>query len=150
VATYLAAFMIVAAVALFVAAPLTEGVRRRRRTSTDELEIERFRHAQALAMQGLRELEFDHEMGKLDAADYQRLRATLEHRALAAMSALDRARPQDSAPSPIVAPSPPGGPPPRTLAGSNFCPQCGARRVPAAGFCSECGVALASIATRFQ
>jgi cytochrome c-type biogenesis protein CcmI len=153
VATYLAAFMIVAAVALFVAAPLTEGVRRRRHTSTDELEIERFRHAQALAMQGLRELEFDHEMGKLDVADYQRLRATLEHRALAAMSALDRARPQDSAPPSSAAPSPPGGPSPRTLAGSNFCPQCGARRAPAAGFCSECGVALASgapVATRFQ
>src|SRR5271170_4271777 len=91
--TYLAAILIVAAVALFVAAPLTEGLRRRRRFLLDDAECDRFEHDRALAVQGLRELEFDHEMHKLDSADYQSLRATLENRALAAMTALDHARP---------------------------------------------------------
>jgi len=141
--TYVAAVMIVAAVALFVAAPLTEGVRRRRPTDADALQIERIDHERALAMQGLRELEFDHEMGKVDAADYHSLRASLENRALAAMTALDQARrqklerPRIGSAAPLASPSPE---PPRR---ANFCPQCGTR--PAAGnnFCGECGASLA-------
>ncbi len=114
---YLAAIMIVAAVALFVAAPLVEGVRSRRRAAPPG-DAERFEHQRALALQGLRELEFDHEMGKLDEADYAALKGTLENRALAAMAALDRlsappsanratpVMPEPEATDPLARPSP--------------------------------------------
>lgn len=125
--TYVAAVMIVAAIALFVAAPLTEGVRCRRRIDADAPEIERIDHEWALAMQGLRELEFDHAMGKVDAADYQNLRATLENRALAAMTALDQARDERREAARRV----------------NFCPRCGARGASGHYLCAECGASLA-------
>ncbi len=114
-AFYLAAIMIVVAVALFVAAPLVEGARPRRRIATPERE--RQEHLRALAVQGLRELEFDHEMGKLDEGDYLTLKRTLEDRALSAMTALDRiAAPPSStlAAAPVMpepAPSDPFAPP---------------------------------------
>ena len=71
---YLAAVLIVASVALFVAAPLGGGLLATRRAGRDAAEAERLEHERALAMQGLRELEFDREMGKLSDADYAALR----------------------------------------------------------------------------
>jgi len=141
--TYLAAIMIVAAVALFVAAPLTEGLRRRWRTDAGALEIERIDHERALAMQGLRELEFDHEMGKVDAADYQSLRASLENRALAAMTALDRARNLPLQPRRIGSVAPLASSSRDPAQRANFCPQCGARSTMGHNFCGECGASLA-------
>ena len=91
-ANYVAAILIVAAVALFVAAPLSGGFPRRRGASIRELEHERLEHERGLAVQGLRELEFDHEMGKLDEGDYRELKRSLEERALGAMSAIGRLR----------------------------------------------------------
>src|SRR5579885_887930 len=70
---YLAAVLIVASVALFVAAPLGGGLLTSRRIR-EAAEAERLEHERALAMQGLRELDFDREMGKLAAADYAALR----------------------------------------------------------------------------
>ena len=87
-------------------------------------------------MQGLRELEFDHEMGKLDELDYRDLKRALEDRALAAMSAraANRAASVRLAPRRAKAEQP-------AAHRSNFCQQCG---VPAAGcnFCAECGAEL--------
>jgi cytochrome c-type biogenesis protein CcmI len=149
VTIYVAAIMLVAAVALFVAAPLTEGFLRRRRAGADDLELERLEHERALAVQGLRELEFDHEMGKIDDADYQSLRGPLERRALAAMSALEPARIEDHATTlrlasrrtkPVTAAAAP-------MRHANFCPQCGSRAGASHNFCAECGAAL-TIAAR--
>jgi len=95
VANYLAAILIVAAVALFVAAPLSGGFPRRRRATSLQLDLERLEHERGLAVQGLRELEFDHEMGKLDEVDYRDLQRALEDRALSAMTAIERARTAD-------------------------------------------------------
>ena len=74
----LAAAMIVAGVALFVAAPLGIGLVGARAKSAGELQTERHEHERALAVQGLRELEFDREMGKLSDADYDSMHRTLE------------------------------------------------------------------------
>lgn len=149
-AFYLAAIMIVAAVALFVAAPLVEGARPRRRIATPERE--RQEHLRALAVQGLRELEFDHEMGKLDEDDYLTLKRTLEDRALSAMTALDRI----AAPAPAAVPddSAIGAASNGAAAGADssaraaargrFCPRCGGAGVaPGAGTdsCPACGAA---------
>jgi cytochrome c-type biogenesis protein CcmI len=97
VAFYIAAFLIVWGVALFVAAPLTGGLRARAKRSREELELDHWEHEHGLAVQGLRELEFDREMGKLSDADYESLKASLEGRALQAMAAIQRFKEQDRA-----------------------------------------------------
>src|SRR6266851_1288756 len=139
--------MIVASVALFVAAPLAGGLFRRRRVA-NELDLERLEHDRGLAMQGLRELEFDHEMGKLDETDYRDLKRSLEDRALSAMTAIERLRGAERAtrirlasrPAPAAVPmaqaalASMAAPSSRRSLGAasalkptvNFCPQCGA------------------------
>jgi len=97
VAFYIAAFLIVWGVALFVAAPLTGGLRARAKQTREEAEIDHWEHEHALAVQGLRELQFDREMGKLSDADYESLKASLEGRAFQAMSALDKFKEQEHA-----------------------------------------------------
>jgi len=104
----LAAALIVAGVALFVAAPLGIGLVGARAKSSGELQVERHEHDRGLAVQGLRELEFDREMGKLSDADYQSMPKALEDRALTAMAAVekirDRADKAANAKKPIVTP----------------------------------------------
>ena len=85
----LAAALIVAGVALFVAAPLGIGLAGARAKSQGEIQVERDEHERGLAVQGLRELEFDREMGKLSDADYQSMHHALEERALTAMAAVE-------------------------------------------------------------
>jgi ribosomal protein L32 len=140
---YAAAIMIVASVALFVAAPLAGGLFRRRQVA-NELDLERLEHERGLAVQGLRELEFDHEMGKLDDADYRELKATLEARALAAMGAIDRAKGAGRvATMRLASRRSKAGPVTQTAVRRfNFCPQCGVRAGAAHNFCAECGAAL--------
>jgi len=159
VANYLAAILIVAAVALFVAAPLSGGFPRRRRASLRELDLERLEHERGLAVQGLLELEFDHEMGKLDELDYLGLKKSLEDRALAAMSALERARVPGRAGEHGV-PMRLATRPPRAAArvtdggasvappSVNFCPQCGVRVGAGHNFCAGCGASLNVAAAR--
>ncbi|MGZ3510609.1 MAG: hypothetical protein ACXU9H_00490 [Candidatus Binataceae bacterium] len=150
---YLAAVLIVASVALFVAAPLGGGLLATRRAGRDAAEAERLEHERALAMQGLRELEFDREMGKLSEADYAALHEGLMARALGASAALERLRatpaaasaPEASAGRPRLVKS---GPASAAAPGASpaavrvrFCPQCGVEAA-AGNFCSECGAPL--------
>jgi len=149
---YLAAAMIIAGVALFVAAPLAGGFFPSRRKGARDLDRERLEHERGLAVQGLRELEFDREMGKLSDTDYESLHAALEDRALTAMAALEkshgaakssrRVEPIRRIESARVAPAPVSraqGTQPRSI---NFCPQCGVRSAADAKFCVQCGTAL--------
>ncbi|HKV55642.1 MAG TPA: c-type cytochrome biogenesis protein CcmI [Candidatus Binataceae bacterium] len=143
---WIAAILIVIAVAMFVAAPLTEGLFGRR-FSSDRDESERFEHQRSLALQGLRELEFDRAMGKLDDLDYQNLKRSLEQSALAAMSALEKA----GTPGPslrLASRRARSAAMPRTSAAAshgpvNFCPQCGTRAGLGHNFCANCGAAFA-------
>jgi cytochrome c-type biogenesis protein CcmI len=110
----LAAALIIAGVALFVAAPLGIGLVGARAKSAGELEAERQEHERALAVQGLRELEFDREMGKLSDADYDSMHKALEDRALTAMAAVENIRAQsDKASSAKKATATPLTPAPR-------------------------------------
>jgi hypothetical protein len=150
-ANYLAAVLIVAAVALFVAAPLSGGFPRRRGASSRELELERLEHERGLAVQGLRELEFDHEMGKLDELDYRELKRSLEDRALAAMSALEGLRGADRAAfrtAPMRVAPRVAGVANSTKPVVNFCPQCGVSVGARHNFCAGCGVSLSGDAAR--
>jgi len=74
------------------------------------------------ALDALRELEFEHETGKIDAADYRSLRAEYAAVAIAARDAG------------AVAPTEGGG--------DVACSVCGVRLAPGAKFCSRCGTAV--------
>ena len=130
-------------------------MRPRRRAGAPERE--RLEHQRALAVQGLRELEFDHEMGKLDEGDYAALKRALEERALAAMAALDRLRASPAGDG--VAQSAPALDPGVARHGAvgvadapptypHFCPQCGGHLDIAAGRCPACGAAANAAARR--
>lgn len=141
---YLAVVFIVAGVALFVAAPLFETARGPR--GRVNLERARLEHERALAVQALRELEFDREMRKLSEQDWAELKHQLEARALRAMAALEKldqeiavrkapagrkrvARITDAAPA-------------ATAQTVRFCPACGKPVAGKINFCGECGAAL--------
>ncbi len=167
----LAAALIVAGVALFVAAPLGIGLVGARAKSAGELQTERHEHERALAVQGLRELEFDREMGKLSDADYESMHKALEDRALTAMTAVEKIRDQaasakkttvtplaqalrrpapaprriDPIPTLVVhnePPRPPQQPAPSASGKIRFCPECGMRAAVDAKFCAQCGIAI--------
>jgi zinc-ribbon domain len=176
VTNYVAAILIVAAVALFVAAPLSGGFPRRRGATSRELDRERLEHERGLAVQGLREVEFDHEMGKLDEVDYRDLKRSLEDRALSAMSAIERMRvavPElerdvertatvrraSRAARPALASAAAAMPPPRRTSAAGgatavappkvkFCPQCGVPVGAGHNFCAVCGTSLNVAAAR--
>jgi hypothetical protein len=153
-----AASLIVAGVALFVAAPLGIGLIGERRRSPNELQLIQKEHDRGLAVQGLRELEFDREMGKLSDADYESMRARLEDRALAAMTSIDKLRAEIRKPALAPAPRRIATPSRRTENSQTlnlpheparmgprkvrFCPQCGTRAANDANFCAECGASF--------
>ena len=142
---WVAAIFLIIAVALFIAAPLSDHLSSVSSPTTGA-ESERREHEHALAVQALRELEFDYAMGKLDADDYRPLRQRLEIRALAAMggwekkpspSSRDRGAPVVPLSQSTVA---------RTVRGQ-FCSQCGTGLAQTHNFCPDCGAALALKAT---
>jgi NADH pyrophosphatase NudC (nudix superfamily) len=141
VTIWIAGILLITAVALFVAAPLTE-----HRTgifeSTSGRERQSLDHEHALAVQGLRELEFDRAMGKLDTDDYHILRQRLEARALIAMRSIERKAGSLASSSQAVSAKPRA-----TAERVNFCPQCGARFKPTYNFCPNCAPPRSTIAS---
>ena len=142
---WIPALLIVAAVAMFVAAPLAEELLERR-LETGDAEIQRLEHQRSLALQGLRELEFDHEMGKLDPDDYRNLRFVLESRALSAMSRLERGQGHLGSQTHSTAAA--ENPSWSDVTDTGFCPKCATRVEAAQKFCVECGAPLAMDAKR--
>ena len=157
----LAAALIVAGVALFVAAPLGIGLIGARAKSSGEIQVERDEHDRALAVQGLRELEFDREMGKLSDEDYQSMHKALEDRALTAMAAVDNfhlrtgnaANPKKLSSTPLAqAPRRPAAPARRTGAVPTPVAHAEPPRPPQSSpspsrkirFCSQCGAPAAA------
>jgi cytochrome c-type biogenesis protein CcmI len=126
VVIWIAATMLIIAVALFVAAPLADFVLGHHNAALLPEPGGRARE-RALAVQALRELEFDYAMGKLDNDDYSALKQKLENRALAAMKT--RQDPPRLSQSTAAAGPPTAG----------FCFQCGARFAQADNSCASCG-----------
>ena len=138
---WIAAILMITAVGLFIAAPLSDQVFAGH-SSVISADSERREHDHALAVQALRELEFDQAMGKLDAGDYRILRERLENRALAAMSGREKTPGQPLLDSIVQAPAWPQTITPARTVTVNFCPQCGTRIGRAHNFCANCGSAL--------
>lgn len=134
---YLAAFLIVLGVALFVAAPLFESDGSREVRAGGEMA--RIEHERALAIQGLRELEFDRQMHKVAEEDYATLHAVLEARALTAMASLDQMAARPTVPPKRIAAAAPAA----SRQPWGFCPSCGSKLTPEARFCAECGAPVA-------
>jgi hypothetical protein len=175
VATVIAGILIVAGVALFVAAPLSGGLGSRKRSTRRELQLDEWEHEHALAVQGLRELEFDRAMGKLADADYASLRASLRRRGIQAIGEIERLRGASGMPQPapqvsqsrrtgpldepIVAPRPRAAIPPPKAAPVNgaangatrrirVCPRCGVRATLTGKFCGDCGAKLDQLSSQ--
>jgi hypothetical protein len=124
VTIWLALLMLTASVALFVAAPLTEGLAALKRATEREDRTLGLQHDRALAVAAIRELEFDHAMGKIDEGDFATIRATLETRALDAMQGLTQ------------------GSSDTIIDGSEPCRHCGALVAGDYPFCAVCGRAV--------
>jgi len=141
---YVAALLVVAGVALYVAAPLVGARRAKSAAPSQGLDFDRAIQQRSLAVQALTELEFDREMNKLSGEDYRALRAPLEARALGAMAEIERLRAERHADAAREAQRvlPPIQPVERRLRRLVYCPQCGDRVRADASFCTECGASL--------
>ena len=94
----------------------------------------RLAREKALVLRSIKELEFDHKMGKVGEADFNDILGRLRARALALMEDLDRT------PSEAIAagePSPAGQ-------AAGRCADCGTSNDPDAKFCKQCGRKLGS------
>jgi predicted RNA-binding Zn-ribbon protein involved in translation (DUF1610 family) len=139
---WIASILLITAVGLFIAAPLSEQVFAGRRSAFGA-DSEQREHEYTLALQALRDLEFDHAMGKLDAGDYHVLRDRLEKRALAAMAGPEKTPRQRLMDQVAPAAAWPRSITPARAITVHFCPQCGTRIGGAHNFCANCGAALA-------
>jgi cytochrome c-type biogenesis protein CcmI len=139
VVIWVAAILLICAVALFIAAPLSDPFDGS--NSVSGATPEQSRHDHALAVQALRELEFDHAMGKLDDGDYRVLRQRLEIRALAAMGGDEKQRDQLSTDQLVPVPASSTTSAAARAMAMSFCAQCGTRLDRAHNFCPNCGAA---------
>ncbi len=87
-AIYFAGLWLIAAIAWFVARPLLAPVARAE-ADEESARHERLRRQKREALAGIRDAEFDRELGKLSEDDYGELRARLESQALIAIAELE-------------------------------------------------------------
>lgn len=135
-----------AAGAFFLFAPLRSLSRREAEQDVPRKEIQAQREA---IYAEIRDLDHDHETGKLDPEDYERMRAALRARAITllrqerdgATTAAEPAPqgPEQTSPAP---PRPSADQAPASATGPHtggFCPSCGGRVASEWRFCSHCG-----------
>jgi len=156
--TALALFILVAA---FVARPLIEkmtGVETQK-THADDL----FAQREAILIE-LRDVDFDHETGKMNDDDYKEQRARLTAKGVEILRALDGLKTEEAAPQidaaddeienliaikrgkKIAQPLPSNGKTPQgDAADTLFCTQCGAQAHAHDKFCAKCGAALQKV-----
>lgn len=116
-------------------------------------------HAQRDAIyQAIRELRFDHQVGKVSETDFAAFDAQLRGQAARVLQQIDELRQAEADPALDASleaeiaslrqvngsrPARPASQPvPAGQAGPNFCPQCGQRLQAGDRFCGKCGAAL--------
>ncbi len=113
----------------FIVSPLA----RRSSSGRGEYERARIRSEREIVYQAIRDLEHDHETGKIEAEEYETMRAELRSRGLALLQrekdTTSGARPADEAPA-TPAPS---------AQGDGLCVQCGTTFQAGWRFCANCG-----------
>jgi hypothetical protein len=96
-----------------------------------ERAIELLEREKALVLRSIKELEFDHAMGKISTTDFQDIGGRLRARALALMQDLERAA------KPVTPPAKRSA-----TAKSAACASCGTVNESDARFCKQCGAKL--------
>jgi zinc-ribbon domain len=119
-----------------------------------ESDLEVLEREKALTLRSIKELEFDHAMGKLSDADFEDLGRRLRARALALMQQLEAAAGDAAAPSAVPAAAAPEAPGDDRVATSDIpaadppaapaCDACGTFNDRDARFCKHCGASLAA------
>jgi NADH pyrophosphatase NudC (nudix superfamily) len=113
-------------------------------------------------LQAIKDLEFDHQVGKISEEDFQRLDARLRRQAIGLLQQIEKVAPasasldeqlesiiaqfrQTAAPAPVVAASP--APVAVALPAQmvRFCTHCGKAVQPTHNFCAHCGAAVAQV-----
>lgn len=117
------------ATALFLLLPLRGRESALPAEAADDAPASSARREREHVYESIRDLDHDYETGKLDAADWENLRAELRGRAVALLAEERRAE----------AAAPPGAAP---EAGPPACKSCGAAAGPDDRFCARCGHAL--------
>ena len=141
-AATLGAALFAAAVVLYVLHPILTG--RSAPMVDDRLASGEADARRAVALNALRDVEYDYHTGKLDDQDYQALRGELT---LEAVEALDGGMSESSAPD---APSADAALEDEVrrlregLRSGDGCPRCGHLNPPGSRFCARCGEALRS------
>ena len=129
-----------AAVAL-VLDPLVRPYAIRPERPSFESEDDPLEQRKELALAALKEIEFDRATGKLDDADYERMKARYTAEALEAIRAVDAAaaRVEPAMADPVEALIAARR---KASKGRKFCTECGAELEGKGTFCVECGVRM--------
>jgi ribosomal protein S27AE len=117
-------------------------------------------------LQAIKDLEFDHQVGKISAEDYQRLDARLRRQAIGLIQQIEKVSPASASldeqlesiiaqfrqtsiptvtPAPVAASSPAPTPAATVEQKGRFCTHCGKPVEPMHNFCAHCGAAVAQV-----
>jgi hypothetical protein len=147
----------------FVLWPLFSAKAKPYHTENDELSELLVRKEGIMA--AIKDLEFDHQVGKVSEEDYQRFDARLRRQAIIYMQQIEKIAPQatgledaleaeiarqrriangkDAVPAKVETTKVVGAAP--TLSSSRFCTTCGEPLLPGHKFCANCGTPVASV-----
>jgi zinc-ribbon domain len=130
----ISAFLLTVVVATFVAWPFFVRPAENPEAGTPEAQLTPLERQKLEAYAAIKEAEFDHQMGKLNDADFAVLRERYSRQALAAIAAIETSQ----AGAQRIGQRAEGRLPSRIA----FCPTCGRGLPPRASFCPGCGIAL--------
>jgi len=111
----------------------------------DETEADRLLDRKTIIYRNLKDLDFEHAMGRLSDADYRQLQADYKNDAALLLQKLDQlgaSEDLDNAIEKSIAARKAAPSAPKTERKSFLCPSCGAEIVPGKKYCADCGKRL--------